>query len=144
MANATRSPILERMHHPYASTTAPRANVRVVVADPTPATRAAVADTLGSADGIVVIGQVADLAEARAVVRDAHVDVLVVDDRLLGDAAGLRALAAPLLRLVAIGMDDHPAYVARAHRAGASWVPKHLAGEQLLPLVVGRGHAPAV
>src|SRR5215218_7232802 len=102
------------------------AETTVVLADPTGIARAALAMLVSETPGVELVGEAATLDELRAVIRDAHPDVVVIDDRLLRyDAVTADELGA---RLVVTGVDDDPAYLARARRIGAeAWVPKECA-----------------
>ena len=96
--------------------------------------RAALAMLISETPGLALLAQAATVEELRAVIRDTGPDVVVVDDRLLQ----YEALTADDFgaRLVVIGVDDDPAYLARARRIGAAaWVPKDCA-DALLPAVL--------
>lgn len=119
-----------------------RTSVRVVVADPTPATRSAVARVLSDAGWVTVVAETQDTATTLAAVEHARVDAVVVDDRLVDEVGALLAPGSlrGRPRLIAMGLDDDPVYAHRARRAGAeALVAKHLAVEELLPLLA-RSH----
>jgi DNA-binding NarL/FixJ family response regulator len=112
------------------------ADTTVALADKPGIARAALATLISETEGLALVAEAATLDQLRAAVRDARPDVVVVDDRLLRDAA----LAAADLgaRLVMTGVDDDPAYPARARRIGAeAWVPKDRA-DLLLPGILLR------
>jgi len=106
----------------------------VALADRPGIGRSALAMLISGTPGLALVAEAATLDELRAIVRDTRPDVVVVDDRLLRH----QAVTADDLgaRLVVIGVDDDPAYVARARRIGAdAWVPKDRA-DALLPAVL--------
>jgi DNA-binding NarL/FixJ family response regulator len=110
------------------------ADITVALADEPGLARTALATLISETPGVALAGEAATLDELRAIVRDARPDVVVVDDRLLRHAA---PSADDLgVRLVVMGVDDDPAYGARALRIGAdAWLRKELADE-LLPDVL--------
>jgi DNA-binding NarL/FixJ family response regulator len=112
------------------------ADTTVALADRPGIARSALATLVSATPGLSLVGEAATLDELRAIIRDARPDVVVVDDRLLRYAA---MTAADLgARFVVIGVDDDPAYLARARRIGAeAWIPKDRA-DQLLPDVLRR------
>jgi DNA-binding NarL/FixJ family response regulator len=72
-------------------------------------------------------------------VRETRPDVVVVDERMFRNDAWTASVAGA--RLVVMGVDDDPAYPARARRIGAeAWVPKDRA-DTLLPAVLRRACA---
>jgi DNA-binding NarL/FixJ family response regulator len=82
---------------------------------------------------------VADVSDPELVVETVlrkRPDVVVVDDRMLRDR---RWAAADLdARLIVVGVDDDPGFLARARQLGAeTWVPKDRA-DSVLPLVLNR------
>ncbi len=112
----------------------PRA-LRVLLADPAGAARQAVAALVGELPGVELVGQVGARGDVAPALRRCAPDVLVIDDRLVtaGDhvLSGLGPLPSPL-RVVVIGMDDDPAFAARAYRLGAeAWIVKDRADEEL-------------
>jgi DNA-binding NarL/FixJ family response regulator len=107
--------------------------VRVLLADREGSARRAVAELLRELDGVVLAGEVGAREDIPSALRHTAADALVIDDRLL---TGLGPLRAGLLVLV-LGVDDDPAYAARARRLGAhSWIAKDRAGEQLPALLL--------
>ena len=110
------------------------ADTTVVLADKPGVARVALAVLIADAPAVALVGEATTLEELRAIVRDERPDVVVVDDRLVRDAApSTDELGA---RLIVTGVDDDPAYVARACRLGAeAWVPKERADE-LLPALL--------
>ena len=67
-----------------------------------------------------------DGSELRDALEELRPDVLVIDDRLLRDGHVLPRQAG--LRVIVVGVDDDPAYAARAERLGAvAWVAKERA-----------------
>ena len=123
-----------------------RTSVRVVVADPTPATRAAVARVLADAGWVTVVAETPDTAATLAAVERSRVDAVVVDDRLVDEVGALLA-AGPVRgpRADRHGAQRRPRLRAPRPRAGAeALVAKHLAVEELLPLLArSRGALPA-
>jgi DNA-binding NarL/FixJ family response regulator len=114
-------------------------SVRVLLADRAGSARRAVAGTLSSVDGVVLAGEVGDRNDLAGALLRTRSDVLVIDDRLLRDGdhvlAGL-GLEDTSLRVVVLGVDDDPAFAARARRLGASaWVAKDRADEELPALL---------
>jgi DNA-binding NarL/FixJ family response regulator len=112
------------------------ADTTVVLADKPGAARTALAMLVSETPGLALAGVAATLDELRTILRDAHPDAVVVDDRLLRcNAPSADDLGA---RLVVIGVDDDPAYLARARRIGAeAWLPKERS-DRLLPDVLLR------
>ena len=73
-----------------------------------------------------------DLTEVTAALAKSPVDVLVIDDRLV-DGLDVRATGP---RVLVLGVDDDPAFAARAHRLGAEeWIAKDRADERLAALL---------
>jgi DNA-binding NarL/FixJ family response regulator len=98
-------------------------DITIVLADLPGTSRRAVAGLIAATPGLALAGQASTLAELRAAVRDGRPDVVLLDDRLLrGGAWRTAAVGAPM---VVTGVDDDPAYAARARRIGAAaWVAK--------------------
>ena len=72
--------------------------------------------------GLTLVSQSSTLDELRTDLDATPPDVVVLDDRLLRTGEWL---ARDDVRLVVIGLDDDPAYIARARRVGAdAWIPK--------------------
>lgn len=114
-------------------------HVRVLLADREGAGRRALASTLRTVDGVVLAGEVGDRDDLESALRRTRADVLVIDDRLVrgGDDA-LAALRRQTtgLRVLVLGVDDDPAYAARARRLGAeAWIAKDRADEMLMALL---------
>ncbi len=111
----------------------PVPTVRVLLADREGSARRALAGLLRELDGVVLAGEVGareDLADA---LRRTHADALVIDDRLLGGLGPHNAG----LRVLVLGVDDDPAFAARARRLGAdAWIVKDRADEQLPALLL--------
>jgi two-component system, NarL family, response regulator NreC len=107
------------------------ADTRVVLADYPGIARSALALLISETPGLALVAKASYPEEVELALRETRPDVIVVDDRLLRDGAW--AVDAPGTRLVVMGVDDDPAYVARARRIGAdAWVPKDRA-DALLP-----------
>ena len=112
-----------------------------MLADDAGFSRTALADALSATPGIELVAVIADGAALRDALARLRPDILVIDDRVLGRDRGLPRNAGP--RVIVIGVDDDPAYAARAVRAGAAaWVPKDridlLVAEILDPTIVWR------
>jgi DNA-binding NarL/FixJ family response regulator len=105
--------------------------ITVVLADKPGIARSTMALVVSGTPGLALLAEASSLPELAAVIRHTRPDVVVVDDRLLRhDALTAAAVGS---RLVVVGIDDDPAYPARARRIGAeAWVPKDRADE-LLP-----------
>jgi DNA-binding NarL/FixJ family response regulator len=109
--------------------------VRVLLADHEGVARHALAALLQGLPGIVLVGIVASLQDVADVVRHESPDVVVVDDRLLHSASHVLAGTGPTrdpVRVIVMGVDDDPAYAARAQRLGAeAWIAKDRADDEL-------------
>jgi DNA-binding NarL/FixJ family response regulator len=110
--------------------------VRVLLADREGGARVALAMLLRNTPGVMLAGVAGSRAEIAAAIRATRPDVVVVDDRLVDDVDGhVLAGTGPTrgrVRVIVVGVDDDPAFAARAHRLGAeAWIPKDLADEQL-------------
>jgi DNA-binding NarL/FixJ family response regulator len=109
--------------------------VRVLLADREGSARRALARALTSIHGVELAGEVSDRTALADALEATHSEVLVIDDRLLRDMEGLLA-GLPALRVLVLGVDDDPAFAARAHRLGAeAWIAKDRADEQLVTLL---------
>ena len=107
--------------------------LRVVLADREGAARRALAGLLAGLDGVVLADVAGDREELAAVLHKSPVDVLVIDDRLLG---GDKDLGTDAVRVLVLGVDDDPAFAARARRLGAEeWIAKDRADERLSALL---------
>jgi DNA-binding NarL/FixJ family response regulator len=110
-------------------------SVRVLLADREGSARRALAGSLTAIGGVELAGEVGDQAHLADALRRTHSDVLVIDDRLLRDME-LMLAGLPHLRVLVLGVDDDPAFAARAHRLGAeAWIAKDRADEQLAALL---------
>jgi DNA-binding NarL/FixJ family response regulator len=115
------------------------ADTRVVLADYPGVGRSALAVLISEAPGLALVAKASFREEIELALRETRPDVVVVDDRLLRDGAWTADDAGT--RLVVMGVDDDPAYRARARRIGAeAWVPKDRA-DTLLPAVLRRAGA---
>ncbi len=119
---------------------APR--VRVILADREGSARGALAALLNGLDGVELVGESGGRRELAAALRRAHPDVLILDDRLVTSGDHVLAGLGPqpgAVRVIVIGVDDDPAFAARARRLGAdAWVAKDRADEELPSLLVAR------
>jgi DNA-binding NarL/FixJ family response regulator len=113
--------------------------MRILLADREGVARQALAGLLQSLPGIALIGIVTSMEDITAVLCQQHPHVVVVDDRLLGSTAHLLAGTEPTrdpVRVIVVGVDDHPAYAARARRLGAeAWIAKDRADDELPKLL---------
>jgi DNA-binding NarL/FixJ family response regulator len=115
------------------------ADTRVVLADYPGVGRSALAMLISDTPGLALVAKASFPEEIELTLRETRPDVVVVDDRLLRDGAWTAEDACT--RLVVMGVDDDPAYPARARRIGAeAWVPKDRA-DALLPAVLRRAGA---
>jgi len=107
---------------------------RVLLADlPGPARRA-LAALLEHLDGVVLVGETDNRDDLGPALDGTRPDVLVIDDRLLGDG---RVPLPTGPRVIVLGVDDDPAFAARARTLGAdAWVVKDRADEDLRSLLV--------
>jgi DNA-binding NarL/FixJ family response regulator len=99
---------------------------RVLLADEAGFSRIALTGLLHDTPGVELVGVEADPRSLRSAFARLGPDVLIVDDRLLQQ---LDWLAGDMgVRVIVIGVDDDPAYTARAARLGAiTWLPKERA-----------------
>jgi DNA-binding NarL/FixJ family response regulator len=112
------------------------APLRVLLADRAGSARRALASLLGELDGVTLAGEVGEREEIAAALRQTRADVLLIDDRLLR-SGGLGPHDADV-RVLVLGVDDDPAYAARARRLGAhAWIAKDRADEELPALLGG-------
>lgn len=116
--------------------------LRVLLADPTGPARQALAALVGELPGVELVGEVGARGEIARALRRWTPDVLLIDDRLV--AGGDHALAGigPMsshVRVIVVGVDNDPAFAARAHRIGAeAWIVKDRADEELRELLTRR------
>jgi len=115
----------------------PTSPATVIVADLPGPSRSALASLIAGSPGLALVTSVSSLPELRAALREGEPDVVLLDDRLLR-GGGLRRWPFRS-RLVITGVDDDPAYAARARQMGAdAWIAKERV-EALLDAL----HAPA-
>jgi DNA-binding NarL/FixJ family response regulator len=108
-----------------------RAPIRVLLADRPGFGQFALAQLVMDAPGVTLVAKVADAGMLEPFLHEWRPDVVIVDDRLLGDARW--ASLHPGVRVIVVGVDDDPGYAARAHRLGAeAWVRKDQA-DAVLP-----------
>jgi DNA-binding NarL/FixJ family response regulator len=110
--------------------------VRVLLADlPGPARRA-LAEHLERLEGVELAGQAESRSELALALRRVPVDILVIDDRLLGDGDPELLGRVPVtqgMRMIVVGVDDDPAFARRAWRLGAAaWIAKDRVDEDLM------------
>lgn len=107
------------------------ADVRILLVDRAGAGRSALAGLLGSLPGVTLVGVAGESDDLEAAMLTTHPAVVVLDDRI-GDKARA-AFEACDVNVIAVGLDDHPGFAARARARGAlAWVPKEQA-DSLLP-----------
>jgi DNA-binding NarL/FixJ family response regulator len=101
-------------------------HTRVLLADEAGSCRTALAEVLAAMPGVELVDVTAGGQELRDALVRLRPDVLVIDDRLLRDRDWRSPDAG--LRVIVVGVDDDPAYAARADRLGAvAWLPKERA-----------------
>ena len=109
--------------------------MRVLLADREGVARHALAALLRSLPGIVLVGIATSMEDVTAVMRRQHPHVVVVDDRLLRSTSHVLAGTGPTrypVRVIVVGVDDDPAFAARAMRLGAeAWIAKDRADDEL-------------
>jgi DNA-binding NarL/FixJ family response regulator len=105
---------------------------RVVLADRPGPSRTALARLVADTSGVELVAKVSQQDDIEPAVQEWAADVVIVDDRLLRNGRWTQQdLGA---RLIVVGVDDDPGYLARARRIGAeAWIPKERA-DALLPL----------
>jgi DNA-binding NarL/FixJ family response regulator len=116
--------------------------MRIVLADREGMARDALANLLSEIAGVERVVEVGIRSALGSALRHGGADVLVIDDRLVEDGRHLLAGLGPLHgtpRVIVVGVDDDPAYAARALRLGAdAWVAKDRADDELPQLLDGR------
>ena len=110
--------------------------MRVLLADREGTARRALASLLRSVPGVALVAEAGNREEIAAAMRRARPDVIVIDDRLvIGSSAHILTGAGPApfpIRVIVVGVDDDPAFAARARRLGAeAWIAKDRADDQL-------------
>jgi DNA-binding NarL/FixJ family response regulator len=139
---------LDRQYFPDVEPAPPReadampTPLRVLLADVESSARRAVAALLHALDGVTLVGEVGALGDVGAELRRTGAEVLIIDDRLLRSIdhvlAGSGPMGAPV-RVLVVGVDDDPAFAARARDLGAdAWVAKDRADDELPALLVRR------
>jgi DNA-binding NarL/FixJ family response regulator len=114
--------------------------LRVLLADVESSARRAIAALLDSLDGVALVGEVGAPGDVGPGLRRTGADVLIIDDRLLRSIdhvlGGSGPLATPV-RVLVVGVDDDPAFAARAKDLGAdAWVAKDRADDELPALLI--------
>jgi DNA-binding NarL/FixJ family response regulator len=96
---------------------------RVLLADKAGVSRTALARVLAQTPGVELVDEIGDGPELRDALEWLRPDVLVIDDRLWRNGDRLPRVGG--LRMIVVGVDDDPAYAARAADQGAeAWLPK--------------------
>jgi two-component system response regulator DesR len=118
-----------------------REPVRVLLADLEGVARHALSGLLHGLEGVTLVAEAGTRQAIADAMRSHRPDVVVIDDRLLLPSGGhVLAGLGPLwskVRVIVVGVDDDPAYAARAHRLGAdAWIAKERAADEL-PLLLG-------
>ena len=121
-------------------------SVRVVIADDHPVVRSGIRDMLTAADGITVVGEAEDGAEALQLTRDEHPDVLLLDvempERSGVEVAQALQSESSTTRLLALSSYDDQEYVRGLLENGAAgYLTKENAPELIIEAVraVARG-----
>ena len=113
---------------------------RLVIADDQPIVRAGLRMLLESEPGFEVVAETADIPSTVSALSSQQVDALVIDTHIPGEL-GVGAVpelvqASPSTAVVVLTMQDDPAVVREALRAGArAYVLKHSAGIELIDAV---------
>ncbi|WAL41559.1 response regulator transcription factor [Brevibacterium sp. BRM-1] len=98
--------------------------IRVIVADDQAIVREGLATVLGLLANVDVVGQAADGAQALAIAREVHPDVVLMDLRMPGvsgaEATALLRAQAPSVRVLVLTTFGDDASIAEALRAGAA------------------------
>jgi DNA-binding NarL/FixJ family response regulator len=111
---------------------------RVLLADEAGFSRTALARVLADTPGVELVDVMAGGPELRDALERLRPDVVVIDDRLLRDGRRLPLVAG--VRAIVVGVDDDPAYAARAAGQGAvAWLPKERA-DLLIEALLEAGH----
>ncbi|MFI5805268.1 response regulator [Streptomyces sp. NPDC051561] len=114
--------------------------VRVLLADDQPLVRAGLRVLMADTPDLVVVGEAGNGAQAVAMVREVHPDVVVMDIRMPGtdgiEATRLVTAGHPEVRVLMLTTFDDDAYVHGSLRAGASgFVVKDMALEEILAAI---------
>jgi DNA-binding NarL/FixJ family response regulator len=121
-----------------------RAPLKVLLADVEGPARRALAALLGGLEDVSLVGEVGARGDLAAALRRTRAEVLIVDDRLLRSGDHVLAGLGPRgsgVRVLVLGVDDDPAFAARARRLGAeAWVAKDRADDELPTLLTRRSH----
>jgi DNA-binding NarL/FixJ family response regulator len=108
--------------------------VSVLLADLPGGGHRALASLIAGTSGVELARDIYDPRRLRTAIDEARPDVVVIDDRLLGQLEG--ASDERDFRLVVVGLDDDPGFMARARRVGAqAWILKECA-DALLPILL--------
>jgi DNA-binding NarL/FixJ family response regulator len=103
--------------------------IRVLLADIAGTARDALAALLDTIHGVELVEQVGTRQDVTDAMRRREPDVLLIDDRLIEGGGFVDPFA---VRMIVMGVDDDPAYAARASRLGAeAWIAKDQAAEDL-------------
>jgi DNA-binding NarL/FixJ family response regulator len=99
---------------------------RVLLADKAGFSRTALARVLAETPGVELVAVTAGGPELDDALERLRPDALVIDDRLLRNRCRLPLVVG--MRAIVVGVDDDPAYAARAADQGAvAWLPKERA-----------------
>lgn len=122
-------------------------SVTVVVVDDHPLFRRGVIEALGAREGVEVVGQAADAAEAVQQVKTHLPDVVVLDLGIPGDGlevARMVATLSPATRVVILTASESEDSLAQALGAGVKgYVVKGVSAEELTSVVWGVAHGEA-
>jgi DNA-binding NarL/FixJ family response regulator len=117
--------------------------MRVLLADREGTAQRAVAGLLRDLPGVELVGEASTREQVADALRRIRPDVVVIDDRLV-PRTGAHVLAGTgpspgTVRVIVVGVDDDPAFAARARRLGAeAWIAKDRADDVLPRLLEAR------
>jgi len=114
-----------------------------MLADREGTARRALASLVRGVPGVILVAEAGTREEIATIMRRVRPDVIVIDDRLIMHSGGhVLAGTGPApgpVRVIVVGVDDDPAFAARAQRLGAeAWIAKDRADDQLPVLLETR------
>ncbi len=127
------------MGHTFPNMKLDGGRIRVAVIDDHPLLREGVAKTLDSEDGISVIAQGSCAEDARRVVREEDIDLMLLDISMPGDSiSAVQSIIAeqPNLKLVILTVSENEDHVLAVMRAGCDgYILKGVSGPELVRAV---------